>query len=66
MGIDYDNFDGSVMCAHCKYRFSWDCDDGLAYPKNGCDDFSLDVNTLDEDDARLLLALKLLRMDDNG
>lgn len=34
------------LCDHCKSRYSWDCDDGLAYPRGGCDSFSLDWNTL--------------------
>ena len=34
------------VCEHCEYRHSWDCDDGLAYPKGGCDDFKLDYNSL--------------------
>ena len=34
------------VCENCKYRYSWDCDDGLAYPKNGCKDFELDFSTL--------------------
>ena len=35
-----------MLCEHCKSRYSWDCDDGLAYPKHGCEDFELDWNTL--------------------
>ena len=34
------------LCDHCKSRYSWDCDDGLAYPRGGCDEFSLDWDTL--------------------
>lgn len=34
------------VCEHCKSRYSWDCDDGRAYPKGGCDSFSLDFDTL--------------------
>ena len=35
-----------AVCEHCKYRYSWDCDDGLPTPQNGCDSFELDFNTL--------------------
>jgi len=35
-----------TVCEHCRYRYSWDCDDGLPYPKRGCDDFELDFATL--------------------
>lgn len=43
-----ERFYGDFMqvCEHCKYRYSWDCDDGRPYPKGGCDDFELDSNTL--------------------
>lgn len=34
------------VCDHCKSRFTWDCDDGTAYPMGGCSDFSLDWDTL--------------------
>lgn len=36
------------VCDHCKSRFSWDCDDGMAYPRGGCGSFSLDWATLTE------------------
>ena len=35
-----------MVCEHCRYRHSWDCDDGLAYPKGGCDNFRLDFDSL--------------------
>lgn len=35
-----------MVCDHCRFRHSWDCDDGLAYPRNGCDNFELDFSTL--------------------
>ena len=35
-----------AVCDHCRYRFSWDCDDGLPYPRKGCEDFELDFSTL--------------------
>lgn len=34
------------VCEHCRSRHSWDCDDGHAYPKGGCDNFELDYSTL--------------------
>lgn len=37
-----------AVCDHCRYRYSWDCDDGRPYPKGGCDEFSLDFSTLTE------------------
>ena len=35
-----------AVCDHCRYRFSWDCDDGRPYPRKGCDEFELDFETL--------------------
>ena len=32
------------VCNYCKYRNSWDCES--CHPKNGCDDFHLDFETL--------------------
>ena len=32
-------------CNHCKYRHSWDCDDGWNTPKS-CNEFELDYSTL--------------------
>lgn len=58
--IDYSAFDGSVRCAHCQYRFSWDCDDGLPYPEHGCEDYTLDVNTLSDEQKELLILGALL------
>lgn len=34
------------VCDHCKSRHTWDCDDGMAYPRGGCRDFVLDFSTL--------------------
>ena len=34
------------VCDYCKSRYSWDCDDGRAYPRGGCDSFSLDYDAL--------------------
>ena len=38
--------ESKCVCDHCKSRYSWDCDDGMAYPRGGCKDFSLDWDTL--------------------
>lgn len=32
------------VCDYCKFRWSWDCES--YHPKNGCDDFHLDFETL--------------------
>jgi hypothetical protein len=32
------------VCDHCTARNSWDCEE--YQPKNGCEDFHLDFNTL--------------------
>lgn len=37
-------------CEYCKYRHSWDCDDGLPYPAGGCENFELDKSTLTKND----------------
>ena len=34
------------VCDHCKSRYTWDCNDGRAYPRGGCSDFVLDFYTL--------------------
>lgn len=48
-------------CDFCKYRYSWDCDDGLPYPKNGCGDFSLDENILTEEEKRMFILSGILK-----
>ena len=35
-----------AVCEHCRYRNSWDCDDGRPYPVSGCENFELDFSTL--------------------
>ena len=35
-----------AVCDHCRFRHSWDCEDGFAMPKKGCDSFELDFDTL--------------------
>ena len=34
------------VCDHCESRYTWDCDDGRAYPRGGCSNFVLDYSTL--------------------
>lgn len=34
------------VCSHCKSRNGWECGDGWALPKDGCEYFSLDFDTL--------------------
>lgn len=48
-------------CDFCKFRFSWDCDDGLPYPENGCSDFELDMNTLSEEERRAFVLSEILQ-----
>ena len=48
-------------CDFCKYRYSWDCDDGLPYPDNGCKDFALDENTLTEEEKRLMVIFDIIK-----
>lgn len=28
--------DEKCLCDHCRSRYSWDCDDGMAYPRGDC------------------------------
>ena len=53
-------------CDFCRYRHSWDCDDGLPYPENGCESFTLDKSTLSDDEQRMLVLCEILRGDKNG
>ena len=43
-------------CENCKYRHTWDCDDGGYRSK--CDDFQLDEGTLSNDEAMLLRVMR--------
>lgn len=52
-------------CDFCKFRYSWDCDDGLPYPENGCEDFELDKNTLIEKEWRKFILNEILRGSQN-
>ena len=35
-----------TVCEHCQYRYTWDCQDDYYRPKNGCEYFKLDFDTL--------------------
>lgn len=43
------------LCDYCKSRYSWDCDDGLPYPEQGCEDFSLDDSTLSDEQRERII-----------
>lgn len=43
------------VCEHCKSRYSWDCDDGYAYPKHGCSEFVLDWDTLNQKQKKAII-----------
>lgn len=48
--------DMNYTCENCKYRYTWDCDDGDARCK--CEDFKLDENTLSEEERRMLRVMR--------
>gem|GEM_PF-4177012 len=39
-----------TKCDFCSYRNSYECEE--YHPQNGCEDFSLDQNTLTEEEQR--------------
>ncbi len=44
------------MCEYCKYRFSWDCEEGyVSYP--GCESFTLDWGSLSGGERDLIEAI---------
>lgn len=43
------------LCDYCKSRYSWDCDDGLPYPEQGCEAFSLDDSTLSDEQRERII-----------
>lgn len=53
------------VCEHCKYRYSWDCDDGLAYPKGGCSDFVLDYSTTTDEQRKRIKELMYMEEIEN-
>ena len=52
-------------CDFCRYRHSWDCDDGLPYPENGCESFAFDKSALSDDEQRMLVLGEILRGEQN-
>ena len=52
-------------CDFCRYRHSYDCDDGFPYPENGCKDFTLDKNTLSDEEQRMFVLNEILRGEKN-
>ena len=43
------------LCEYCKTRYSLDCDDGLAYPEHGCENFTLDYCTLTDEQKEKII-----------
>ncbi len=43
------------LCEYCKSRYSWDCDDGLAYHEHGCENFTLDYCTLTDEQKEKII-----------
>lgn len=43
------------LCDYCKSRYSWDCDDGLAYPEHGCENFTLDYYALTDEQKEKII-----------
>ena len=50
-------------CENCRYRFTWDCDDG--YVTRKCEDFELDESTLSEEEQRMLRVLRQVMRENN-
>ena len=50
-------------CENCEYRHTWDCDDGNVRWK--CENFSLDENTLSEEERKMLRVMRQV-MRENG
>lgn len=52
-----------AVCEHCRFRYSWNCDDGLPYPAGGCENFELDFSTLTKKQQNAIRRI-LARQDD--
>lgn len=50
-------------CENCKYRYTWDCDDGGYRSK--CSEFKLDEDTLSEEERRMLRVLRQVMREKN-
>lgn len=48
-------------CKYCKYRHSWDCDDGLPYPNEGCENFEIDKSTLTKNEKIWFELVELMK-----
>ena len=51
-------------CENCKYRYTWDCDDGDY--RSRCEDFSLDESTLSERERELLRVMRQIIREQRG
>lgn len=56
---------GIRKCDFCRFRHSWDCDDGSPYPENGCEHFVLDKNSLTDEEQRIFVLSGILRGQQN-
>ena len=43
------------LCEYCKSRYSWERDDGRAYPEYGCENYSLDYCTLSDEKKKKII-----------
>ena len=50
-------------CNHCRYRNSWDCDDGWNR-RRGCSEFELDYSTLSDKQKKTIQ--KILDREDDS
>lgn len=51
-------------CENCKYRHTWDCEDGWC--KSKCSEFKLDEDTLSEEERRMLRVLRQVMREKNN
>ena len=51
-------------CENCKYRYTWDCDDGDY--RSRCEDFCLDESTLSEEERKMLRVLRQVMRENNN
>lgn len=50
-------------CENCKYRYTWDCDDGDVRWK--CENFELDEDTLSKEERMLLRVMRQVARENN-
>jgi hypothetical protein len=53
-----------TLVKNCKYRHTWDCDDG-GY-RSRCGEFKLDEDTLNEEERRMLRVLRQVMSEQNA